>query len=247
VAALCGLACLAALPAQAQLQPGSGYVLPGIGPLFATTELLDVPGIEYPTPSPADPSNPVNTDIKLDPGIFLSGRFVYALTRRLAVEAEVDWAVSVCAIRQLEIKTGMQEGDEPQYETTTFDARITQYGVALSYFFSDWKRVQPFVTGGFGEHILNLQQKGEVDPDPIRDRYIMGGLGLAIHATDKLIIRVELRDFMYNFRFDNQFVDPYQSQLILFRRPDFLRTTSVASDRFQNDLAFTVGFMIQTF
>jgi hypothetical protein len=52
---------------------------------------------------------------------------------------------------------------------------------------------------------------------------------------------------MYNFRFDNQFVEPVASRLILFRREEFLNTTSIAGNKFQNDVALTISFMVRTF
>jgi hypothetical protein len=245
-AALLALVCLAPSPVRAQLQPGRIYVMPQFGPLFATGELLRAPAV-YSTPRPTDPDNPVITDIRLDPGLLLGGRLGYAVTRRLLIEAQLDWGVSVLAIRQLEIMDDTDMATEPQYETTTLDAHIIQYGIGLSYFVGGWKRVQPFLTAGFGDHSVDLRRKGAVDPDPVRDRYIAAGVGLAIHATNRLTVRVDVRDFMYNFRFDNQFVDPELSRLILFRREEFYRTTSVAGDKFQNDLALSLAFMVQTF
>jgi hypothetical protein len=94
---------------------------------------------------------------------------------------------------------------------------------------------------------MNLRRKGEVNPDPVRDRYVAAGLGLAIHATPRLTIRTDIRNVMYNFRFDNQFIDPEESRRVLFRREEFINTTSAAGEKFQNDLVVTVGFAIQTF
>jgi hypothetical protein len=61
-------------------------------------------------------------------------------------------------------------------------------------------------------------------------------------------IRVELRNFMYNFRYDNQFVDPERTDEVLGPlRAEFYNTTSTAGTKFQNELALTVGFMIRPF
>jgi len=242
----------ALLPATASAQiapiapiaPSRIYVLPSVGPFVPLNELLRTTAI-YSTPRPNDPTNPVVTDIKLDPGLFTGVRVGYGLTRRLSVETEGNFAISVCAIRQLEIRE--DSNGTPQFETTTFDAHVFQYSLNLVYFAGPWSRTQLTATTGVGEHILDLRRKGAVDPSPVRDRMIMAGLGLSIQATDRLTIRGEARDFMYNFRFDNEFVDPELSQLILFRRSEFLKTTSVAGDKFQNDLAFTLTFMVRTF
>ena len=232
--------------AHAQLQPGRFYVTPQFGPVLPLGELLRK-GAIYSTGRVQDPDNPVITDIKLDPGLLAGARFGYALTSRLAVEAELNWSVGVCVIRQLEIKPDADEGDEPQYETTTLDADIMLYGLNLSYAVGGWSKLQPMVNIGVGEHVMNLRRKGEVDPDPIRDRYVAAGVGVAIHATRRLTIRADVRDVMYNFRFDNQFIDPVESRRVLFRREEFINTTAPAGEKFQNDLAITVGFAVQTF
>ena len=39
--------------------------------------------------------------------------------------------------------------------------------------------------------------------------------------------------------------DPALSQLILFRRPDFLRSTGIAGDKFQNDLMLSLSFVVR--
>lgn len=238
----------ALVPATAlgQVSPGRFYVIPTAGAQFSRSELLRNTAT-YSTPRPSDPDNPVVTDIKLDPGVFTGLRVGYGLTRRLVVEIESDFGISVCALRQLELRD--DSNGLPQFDTTTFDARIFQYGVNLTYMIGPWRRAHLVLTGGVGEHSLDLRRKGEVDPDPVRDRSIMGGVGLVLHANDKLTIRTELRDFMYNFRFDNQFVEPVGSALVLsrFHPEDFLRTTSAAGNKFQNDLALTIGFMVRTF
>lgn len=232
--------------ALAQLSPGGIYVIPTVGAQFARSELLRNTAI-YSTPRVSDPDNPVVTDIKLDPGTFGGLRLGYGLTRRLVVELEGAFGISVLALRQLEVR---EDSDGlPQYETTTFDSRNYQYGINLSYFLGPWQRAHLVLTTGIGEHAMDLRRKGAIDPDPVRDRTIMGGLGLVIHATDRLTVRTELRDFMYNFRFDNQFVEPVGGALILSRYhpEDFLRTTTIAGNKFQNDVSLTIGFQVRTF
>lgn len=234
--------------ASAQLVPGRHSLVPHAGPLFPAGELLRTTAIyEIRRQGGQVDFNPVVTDISLDPGVFVGARYAYALTRRLAVEAEFDFGLSVGVIRQLEIKPDARPDDELQYETTTMDARIYQFGVNLTYYAGPWTRAHPYVTVGIGNHTLDLRQKGEVDPDPVRDRMFMGGLGLVLHANDRLSVRMEVRDFMYSFRFDNQFVDPVRAREIVFRREDFYKTTSIAGEKFQNDLACTLAFMVHPF
>lgn len=217
------------------------------GPFVPRSELLRTGSIRN-TERMVDPTNPVITDIKVDPGLFVGARYVYALNRRLAVEAEFDFGLAICAIRELEIMEDMEPGDQPQYDTTTMDARNFQLSVNLVYFLGNWSRANPFLTIGVGDHNLDLRRKGAVNPDPIHDRMLMAGLGTILHATERLGVRIELRNFMYNFSFDNQFVDPVQSQNILFRRgKDFYKATSVAGEKFQNDLTLTLGFMVHPF
>jgi len=127
------------------------------------------------------------------------------------------------------------------------DAHTYQMTANLVYFMGNWTRAHPFLTIGVGNHILNLRRKGQVDPDPVYDPTFMAGIGTILHANERLGVRIEVRDFMYNFRFDNQFVDPVQSQYIIYRRPDFYNATSVSRDKFQNDIAVTVGFMVHPF
>ncbi len=238
-----------ALPglAVAQLTPGNHHLMAHIGPFLPRSELLRTGSIRQ-TGRITDPTNPVITDIKVDPGLFVGARYVYALNQRLAVEAEFDFGLALCAIREIEIKDDAEEGDQPQYDTTTMDARNYQFSVNLVYFLGNWARANPFLTVGIGDHNLDLRRKGQVDPDPVHDRMFMAGLGTILHATERLGIRIELRNFMYNFRFDNQFVDPVQSQRILFRRGgDFIKATGVAGEKFQNDIALTLGFMVHPF
>lgn len=238
----------AALPgsAVAQLTPGNHSFVAHAGVFLPRSELLRTTA-EMSTPRPTDPTNPVVTDIKLDPGLFMGGRYVYALNRRLAIEAEFDFALSICAIRQLEVMPTTQESDEPQYETTTMDARIYQLSVNLVYFIGNWTTTSPFLTIGAGDHNLDLRRKGSSDPDPVHDPMFMAGIGTIFHANERLGIRIEVRNYMYNFRFDNQFVDPVQSQYIIYRRPDFIKATAPSRDKFQNDIAVTLGFMVHPF
>jgi len=234
--------------AAAQVSPGAHYFEPHAGTLLAGTELLRNTAT-YPTFRVTDPYNPVVTDIKLDPGVLLGFRYGYGLTRRLLVEAEFNWAVSVHAIRQLEIKPDTDPDAQPQYETTTTDAHILMYFLNLSYFPPVWPRVNPFLTFGVGNHTIDLVKKGSVDADPIYDRAFVFGLGSLLRASDRLGIRVEVRDFMYNFRYDNQYVDPVESRQIIdpVLRPDFYNTTSASGTKFQNELVLTIGFMIRPF
>ena len=54
---------------------------------------------------------------------------------------------------------------------------------------------------GAYEHILNLLQKGIIDPDPVA---IAPYAGWGCSCGDRSSgLRIELRNFMYNFRFDN--------------------------------------------
>lgn len=236
------------MAAAQAVRPGTHYILPNLGVMLPANEYLRAPAI-YRTFRVTDPFNNVVTDIKLDPGVFLGFRYGYGLTRRLLVEAEIDWAVAVHAIRQLEIKPDAQEGSQPQYETTTADARILQYFLNLTYFPPVWQQINPFFTFGVGNHTVDLRRKGDVNADPVYDRAIMVGLGTVLPANDRLGIRVEIRDFMYNFKYDNQFVDPTQAYKIIdpILRPDFYNTTSVAGTKFQNDIVITLGFLVRPF
>lgn len=240
------LLCLLPGSAAAQLIPHRHHVMAHAGPLLSTQKLLEQTAI-YPTGRASDPFNPVETEISLDPGLFTGMRYVYSLTRRLAVEAELDFGLAVLAIRQLEIKPDAEPGDEPQFETTTIDGRIYQYSVNLAYYFGPWSSSHLYVLAGIGNHRLDLRKKGEVDADPVDDRMGIAGLGLLLHANERLGVRVELRDYIYSFSFDNQFVDPVASRQLLFRRPELYNTTSIAEPRLQHDLVLTLGFMVHPF
>ena len=240
---------LVALPgaASAQLVPGRHQIMAQAGPHFATNRLLKARAV-YPTYRSTAPFfAEVATDIKLDPGLFTGVRYVYNLTRRLQVEGEFGIGLTVLAIRQLEIRPDAKGADQPQFETTTLDAHVLQYFLNLTYYLGNWSKAHPYVTFGVGDHNLDLLQKGQVNPDPVHDGAVMGGLGLILPATERLGIRLEVRNYMYNFQFDNQFVDPMKSREILFRRPDLIKTTRAAGARFQNDLACSLGFLVYPF
>jgi hypothetical protein len=105
------------------------------------------------------------------------------------------------------------------------------------------------LTFGVGNHTIDLVKKGDVDADPIHDRAVVLGLGTVLQAHDHLGIRIEVRNFMYNFRYDNQYVDPAQAQNIIdpLRRPDFYNTTSASGTKFQNEIVLTLGFLVRPF
>jgi hypothetical protein len=233
-------------PAFAQLLPGHHYLTPYAGaalpPQRAAAQqchLSDAARFR--------PVQPVVTDIKFDPGLTLGLRYGYSATRRLVIEAEASWLLTVCAIRQLEIKPDESEGDQPQYETTTMDAHVVQAVLSMTYFAGSWRRMIPYLTFGAGEHIVYMRQKGDVKLTPMRDRSIIASLGAMFPANDRLGIRAEVRDTMYNWRFDHEFTDPVASRSLLFGRPDFYNTTSIAGPKFQNDVTVTVAFMIRVF
>ncbi len=93
---------------------------------------------------------------------------------------------------------------------------------------------------------MDLVPKGEVNPDPVRDRYIVAGLGTTLPVGDRLGIQIELRDYMYNFRYDNQFVDPARTPPIVYPRDIYL-ATSVAGTKFQDDMVLSVSFAVRLF
>jgi hypothetical protein len=231
--------------AAAQLIPGSQTIIPSAGTLLPINELLRTSAI-YPPLRPTDEEVGVVTDISLDPGLFIGLRYGYALTRRLQIEAEFDWAVAVHVIRQLELREQTEANTQPQYETTTQDAHILQYGVGMTYYLANWQHARPFLVFGFGSHDMNLVPKGEVNPDPIRDRYILAGLGTTLPVSDRLGIQIEVRDFMYNFRYDNQFVDPGRTPPIVAPR-DIYESTGISATKFQDDVVLSVSFAIRLF
>ena len=225
--------------AWAQLVPGQGHVLPTFGTCVAGTDLLaSTTPIEFDHKGP--PINDVSTSIGLDPGMYLGLRYTYNLNRRLAVEAEASYSVSGFVIEMLELvpdATG-----EPQFETTTTDARVYQLFADLAYHIGDWP-VHPFVTLGIGWHNMDLRQKGDIKTDPIKDVACRVGLGLLFRGNDRLGIRAEIRDVMYNFYFDNQFAGSASGQIVSNR--DVGLAVAAAGPRFQNDLAITLGFEVR--
>jgi hypothetical protein len=245
------------LPVQvaAQLQPGVGQVLPAFGARFSATDMLatttriayyppefvDAFGPPPPEVHEDEDVNPVSTEISLDPGTFFGLRYAYNVTRRLAVEVEFNTGISVFVIQMLELLPEME--GEPQFETTTLDARIYQYFLNLSYHVGRWRAVHPFLSLGVGGQTMNLRQKGAIKTDPIKDAAVMAGIGIHFRGNDRLGIRLELRDFMYNFYFDNQFANDL-SYLIVANR-DVGRAVAVADPRFQNDLVLTLGFQVR--
>jgi outer membrane protein with beta-barrel domain len=230
------------LPASAwaQLVPGQGHVLPTFGTCVAGTDLLaSTTPIQFDhTGQP--PFNPVSTSIGLDPGLYLGLRYTYNLTRRLAVEGEASYSVSGFVIEMLELIPGAT--GEPQFETTTTDAHVYQLFADLAYHIGNWP-VHPIVTLGIGWHDMDLRQKGELKTDPIKDVACRVGLGVLFRGNDRLGIRAEIRNVMYNFYFDNQFAGAGSDQIVSNR--DVGLAVAAAGPRFQNDLAITVGFEVR--
>lgn len=230
-----------AMPARCQLQPGAHHVTPQFGASFGTNELLHsaamhmVPGKEQPVQ--------IVADISIDPGVFTGFRYEYAMTRRLAVEGEFNFGVAVTAVQLLLIDPDAE--GEPQYDITTLDARVFQYFLNLNYFVGSWGVVSPVLTVGIGQHDLDLRQKGEVSLDPIFDRAYVVGLGVMFDAHPRLGIRLDVRDFMYNFEFDNQFAD-FRSADILDGR-DIGLNVATANPRFQNDVVVSLAFQVRPF
>jgi hypothetical protein len=149
--------------------------------------------------------------------------------------------VSVFVIQMLDLA---QVTGEPQFETTTTDARIWRYNLNLAYHMGNWRWFHPFLLGGVGAQIMDLRQKGAIKTDPIKDRTAMFGGGLYFHANDRLALRAELRDFMYKFSFDNQFANPDESWKIVHRR-DVGLAVAAAQPTLQHDLAITLGFHLR--
>ena len=230
-----------ALPvgAQAQLVPGRHSLIPSVGAAFALADLM-----ETTTPIPyADKEevNPVTTNISLDPGVVFGLRYSYDLTRRLAVEVEGSFGISVFVIEMLEHLP--EATGEPQFETTTMDARMWRYGINLAYHIGSWRYFHPFLLGGVGGQVMDLRQKGSLKTDPIRDATFVFGGGGYFHINGSLGIRAEIRDYIYNFQFDNQFAGPESDQIVANR--DVGLAVAVSQPQRQHDLAVTVGFQIR--
>jgi len=99
------------------------------------------------------------------------------------------------------------------------------------------------LTGGFGEQVMDLRQKGPLKTDPIRDHYFMAGFGGSFHAHDRLDIRLEIRDFIYNFHFDNQFAGENSWQIVSNR--DVGRAVEASQPQLQHDIGVTLGFQVR--
>ena len=166
---------------------------------------------------------------------------MYALTRRLAFELELSFAVAVHVIEQTQLDE--EATGTPQVETTLTDARITQGFANLSYFLGPFRVASPFLTVGFGQHVMDLDQKGNANPDPIYDTAFMAGFGLMIISNETLSFRLEVRDFMYNFYYDNQFADERSHDILGIR--DIGIAVGKAEPRFQHDLSVTFGVMVR--
>jgi hypothetical protein len=231
--------------AQAQLEPGRHSVIPFVGPTFGTQDLLySVAPIAFgiqPLPDEVnDTAGPVETTIGLDPGFMVGVRYSYNLTRRLAVELEGSAGINIFVIQMLDL---LQETGEPQYETTTTDARMWRYSANLTYHIGDWQWFHLLLTAGFGDQVMNLRQKGPLKTDPIRDRYFMGGFGGSFHAHELLDIRLEVRDFVYNFHFDNQFAGEDSWQIVSNR--DVGRAVAASQPELQHDIGITLAFQVR--
>lgn len=226
--------------ASAQLTLGSHYILPSAGAQFSTNDLMKITTI-YPPIRPGEPPAPVASRSALDPGIHASIRYMYGLTRKLGVELEASWGVAVHVIEQYEVDS---EAPQPQIESTVTDAHIIQYFLNMTYFLGPYYVTSPYVTVGIGSRTTDLRQKGPVNPDPIYNRAWMAGVGAMLVASETLAFRVEVRDYMYNFFYDNQFVDPNLSHGIIGAR-DIGIAARQASPRFQNDLVFTFGVQVR--
>jgi hypothetical protein len=166
---------------------------------------------------------------------------MYAITHKLGLEVEASWGVAVHVIEQIDLNS---EAEQPQIESTTTDAHIIQYFVNMSYFLGPYYVTSPFVTIGFGSRSTDLRQKGPINPDPIYNRSYMAGLGVMAVANETLAFRLELRDYMYNFFYDNQFADPNLSPGIIGER-DIGIAVAAAEPRFQHDLVVTFGVQVQ--
>ncbi len=239
---------LVAIPTvvRAQLVPGRHTIIPSFGVSFANENLLvsRTPigfGVQ-PLPSFVNESaNPVSTDISLDPGFSLGLRYSYNMTRRLAVEVDGSFGISVFVVQMLEELP--EPTTEPQYETTAMDARVYRYGVNLAYHMGNWQRFHPFLLGGLGGQIMDLRQKGAIKTDSTRDVTVVLGFGGYFHANDRLAIRAEVRDYIYNFNFDNQFSGDDSWRIIAFR--DVGRAVAVSQPERQHDVLLSLGFQIK--
>jgi hypothetical protein len=214
--------------------------MPSAGAHFSTNDLLNVV-TEYPPLRPTDIPGPLSTRTALDPGVHLSARYMYAVTRKLALELEASWGVAVHVIEQIDLTS---EAEQPQIESTTTDAHILQYFLNMSYFMGPYYVTSPYVTIGFGSRSTDLRQKGPINPDPIYNRTYMAGLGVMAVANETLAFRLELRDYMYNFFYDNQFADPNLSHAIIGER-DIGIAVAEAEPRFQHDMVVTFGVQVR--
>ena len=226
--------------ASAQLTPGAHYLLPSAGATFATNNLLEVTTL-YPPLRPTDDPLFVETVTGLDPGLYLSARYMYALTRRLAFEAEFGWGVAVHVIEQTPLDP--EATGTPQIETTVSDAQIVRGFANLSYFLGPFGGLSPFVTAGFGSHKIDLRQKGDADPDPVYDTALMLGIGIMAISSESLSFRLEIRDFMYDFYYDNQFADERSDGILDLR--DIGIAVRDGEPRFQHDITVTFGIQVK--
>jgi hypothetical protein len=193
--------------AAAQITPGAHYFEPFVGAILAETRAV-ARRRHLPDAAPVGPTNPVITDIKLDPGP------VFRPALRLWADAQapgrsgVLGGISIVAIRQLEIKPDVEEGDQPQYETTTHGRahhavrpqshvlrRHVAEGDTVSSHSAPWSTSSTCV-----RRARSMPIRCTIAPS--------SSAGTVLPATDRLGIRLEIRDYMYNFRFDNQFIDP---------------------------------------
>lgn len=231
---------------EAQLVPGRHTIIPSFGVAFSNANLLvsRTPigfGVQPLPDAENEAANPVDTEISLDPGFSLGLRYSYNMTRRLAVELDGNFGVSVLVVQMLEELP--EPTTEPQYETTAMDARMYRYGFNLAYHMGNWQWFHPFLLGGVGGQVMDLRQKGEIKTDSIRDVTYMLGFGGYFHANDRLAIRAEVRDYIYNFHFDNQFAGDDSWRIIAFR--DIGRAVAVSQPERQHDVLLTLGFQIK--
>jgi opacity protein-like surface antigen len=250
---------LVPVTATAQLVPGEHSFAPLAGVSFARSDLANATteiALGFPPVSDSLQAlaGLVSASLSLDPGVFTGVRYAYNVNRQLAVEAEFNAGIAVFVIEMQQQRTEEDEGI-PGIESTTTDARIYQYFVNLSYYFATWGAANPFFTAGFGSRTMNLRQKGEVNFDNIYDRTYMAGAGLNFNVNSRLRIRFDVRDFMYNFSFDNQLAG-HNSDII--HCPvinangeaacrDVELATSASGTKFQNDIVVSLGFLMRAF